>query len=107
MESVIINGKMVMDRRKVLTVDEGEILAASGAVEKDLKARLDVSKMIVSRNLVKWTVLWGLCAVLHVVGIVPAGVGSVLTLPLASCLITAAYAHAVAHALPVEHGEVR
>jgi 5-methylthioadenosine/S-adenosylhomocysteine deaminase len=48
-ESVIINGKMLVDRRKVLTVDEDEMLAASGAVEKDLKARLDVSKMIVSR----------------------------------------------------------
>lgn len=48
-ESVIINGEMVVDRRKVLTVDEDEILAASRPIEIDLKARLDVSKMIVSR----------------------------------------------------------
>jgi cytosine/adenosine deaminase-related metal-dependent hydrolase len=47
-ESVIINGKMVMDRRKVLTVDEGEILAGSRRMEDDLKARLDASEMIIS-----------------------------------------------------------
>jgi len=47
-ESVIINGKMVMDRRKVLTVDEEEILAGSRRMEDDLKARLDASEMIIS-----------------------------------------------------------
>jgi cytosine/adenosine deaminase-related metal-dependent hydrolase len=47
-ESVIINGKMVMDKRKVLTVDEGEILAGSRRMEDDLKARLDASEMIIS-----------------------------------------------------------
>jgi len=41
-ETVIINGNIVMDKRKVLTVDEGEILDRLRAMEKDLMARMDI-----------------------------------------------------------------
>lgn len=39
-ESVIINGKMVMEKRKILTVKEEEILAGLRQAERDLKRRL-------------------------------------------------------------------
>ena len=41
-ESVIINGRMVVEKGKVLTVDEEEILAGLRQREEDLKARLEV-----------------------------------------------------------------
>jgi cytosine/adenosine deaminase-related metal-dependent hydrolase len=41
-ESVIINGRFVMEKRKILTVDEEEILDGIRLSEKELKARLNI-----------------------------------------------------------------
>jgi 5-methylthioadenosine/S-adenosylhomocysteine deaminase len=48
-ESVIINGKIVMDDRKVLTVDEHEIMSGLREREDNLKRRLKMSEMVVSQ----------------------------------------------------------
>ena len=45
---MIINGRMVVEKGKVLTVDEEEILAGLRLREKDLKSRLNISEMVVS-----------------------------------------------------------
>ena len=41
-ESVIIDGRFVMEKRKVLTVDEEEILDGIRLKEKELKNRLNI-----------------------------------------------------------------
>ena len=41
-ETVIINGRIVMEKRRVLTIDEDEILSELRTMEKDLKIRLKV-----------------------------------------------------------------
>ena len=47
-ETVIINGKIVMYDRKVLTVDENDIMEDLRRREDDLKGRLKMSEMIIS-----------------------------------------------------------
>jgi cytosine/adenosine deaminase-related metal-dependent hydrolase len=41
-ESVIINGKLIVDKSKVLTINEEEILSEAHQIEKDLKTRLKI-----------------------------------------------------------------
>ena len=42
-ETVIIDGKLVVDKQKVLTVDENEILAKLRSMEQDMVSRTGIS----------------------------------------------------------------